>query len=787
MASRKGRGGNRTRGADTPPPNTTVAANGSLYPWLRDWQVVALFVVAIVLFFRLTLLAKAFFWEDFLLQVYPFRNFAAVSLAHGDVPLWNPYSFAGMPFQADIQSAVFYLPHLLMTPFARDGSLSFYAVEVMVIAHYVIAAAGMFVLARDSGLQRVYAGYAGLVYALSGFMIVRAIHPGFVEQAAWLPWIIFGLQRAIQRRSLRYTSITGLLAGHSILAGAPQISLYTFVLMGCYSAFLLLTETQSTSLRQRLATAWIPATVVAVAMGVAAIQLLPTLELAPLSERDALDFHAAQVGRLAWSQLITVVIPKFFGVHDAHGNAFWGPGGYGSYWETCFYWGVPAFLTAAVGATLARRHGLARFLVGIVVVSFLLALGDQLPFHKLFFGFVPGFSTFRAPARILLLATFAVALLSAMGLRTLAELGAQMPGLGKRAALGVMLAMGTIWGVVRFGNFLPINSDPILREAALRAAGQADTALLLVGLVCCIAVLLSKRIIGQSAAVGAIILLQFADVLHFGQDQNTGTQDAETFYHGRPEIRQLISALKQEQSTQLFRTTSRDGPVTMFDRNIGLVDGLYLTEGYTPLRLRRMLPPAVALERSYDLLNSKYRVTADTIAGKVRLGPAAHYLPRAMVVPEYRVISEDSMAKRFMEGTAFNPHRTVVLSQAPGISLLPSDSQRALPAPASMALLSYGANALGLSVTSATPGMLVLSEIYYPGWRAEVDGKETPIIRANVSLRALPVSAGTHTITMAFEPKSFRIGAWITIVTLLLSLGGLILGSRRLDHARAAP
>ncbi len=423
---------------------TDAIEEGHTRPVLRDWHAIVILGTLVAGFFWKILLQRAFLWEDFLVQVYPFRTFAAVSLSHGEMPLWNPYAFAGMPFQADIQSAVFYLPHLLLTFFVRDGYLSYYALEVMLIAHYWLAAAGMWAsLARELDLEPPYALFSALVFGLSGFMVVHAIHPGFVEQVAWFPWIVLCLRRSITRRSIRYALLTGVLTGHAVLAGAPQMSLYLFFLLFAYTAFtFVVLARRRRRVRANLATLWLPALAVAVALGVAAIQLLPTLELAPLSERDTISLETAQAGRLAWQQLATAVMPKLFGVSDAHGITFWGPGIYGTYWETCFYWGLTALFAAAFATTLIRRNTTALFLVGLLALSFLLAVGDQFIVYRIFFAVVPGFSRFRAPARILVLATFSAALLGGMGLRAFVDWTKDAAQTAERALLCTVAAAG---------------------------------------------------------------------------------------------------------------------------------------------------------------------------------------------------------------------------------------------------------------------------------------------------------------------------------------------------------
>ena len=85
---------------------------------------------------------------------------------------------------------------------------------------------------------------------------------------------------------------------------------------------------------------------------------------------------------------------------------------------------------------------------------------------------------------------------------------------------------------------------------------------------------------------------------------------------------------------------------------------------------------------------------------------------------------------------------------------------------------------IAIQVTAATDELLVMTEIYYPGWRATVDGVETPILRADYAFRAVPVRAGSHRVEMIFDPWSVKIGIGITLAALCVALAGLWLVRR---------
>src|SRR5689334_2013208 len=124
-------------------PLTAPSPASRVLAGIKDWHVVTAIFLLTVIFFRNILFKSAFFWEDFMYFYYPARNFAAVSMAGGELPLWNPFTLNGMPFQADIQTALFYVPNMLLTLFVSGGKLSFFWLELEIVGHYVIAGAGM--------------------------------------------------------------------------------------------------------------------------------------------------------------------------------------------------------------------------------------------------------------------------------------------------------------------------------------------------------------------------------------------------------------------------------------------------------------------------------------------------------------------------------------------------------------------------------------------------------------------------------------------------------------------
>ena len=756
----------------TPPKHKQPTEEQRTLPQLRDWQAIAAICAAVAFFFRDILLAKAYFWEDFLYYFYPVRNFAAVSMAKGELPLWNPYTLNGMPFQADIQSGIFYLPNLLLTFFVSGGRLNFYWLELEIILHYMLAGVCMYYLAKHFGITGMVALFSALVYTLSGFMIVHAIHQVVICQIAWFPLIILLFHKALNERSLQPMIIGGLILGHAVLAGYPQMSLYVYLFLLFFFLFELVRTWRASGWKGSAGISAKAAGFIVIAFAVTAIQLLPTIELAPQSQRAEISYQKSQEGVLSPAQLVTLVVPKFFGQSGAQGNTYWGPGLYWAYWETCFYIGIGALLCTLLALFLIRRNRYVAFFFGMILFSLFFALGENFFIHKLFFYYMPGFDKFRNPGRISLLFSISAALLSGFGLQYLLQSGsAEFKKI--RNFLGGAAICGAVLTFAAYQGFLqPMTNAQLYEQISSIVTSEAKIALLLIVVVAAVLYALAARKISLTVGVAVLCIVQFFDVHLFGFDQNNHALNPETYYNRPAEV---IAMLRQDGEAEITRINARQGSAMVLDRNQGMVDRVFMMEGYTPLALQRYLPPGKSWDKVCDLMNAKFRIQIDERNRSMSLATATSYNARAQFVYDERVFSDEGSLRSFMESDAFNPATTLALEEPGGLSL--HDSVRHDDGKA--AITSYATGALTIEASTPRDGYLLLSEIYYPGWKAYVDGAETKIFRADWTLRTIPVKSGSHRIDVRFEPDSFRRGMWITIVTLALCSAGMVYSTKR--------
>lgn len=375
---------------------------------------VGLAVFVLLLYAPLLFTNRVLASGDIFLYFYPYRDMAADALAAGQVPLWNPYSFLGVPFLANPQAAVLYPLHWPLSWLSVTGQIAWSAT-----LHTWILGMGGYALLRRWGHSRWAALAAGLVLAGSGFYGGLIGHINQMNGAAWLPWGLFvlaGVETSGGRARLRRAAQFGLLVALMLLAGHTQTVFINLAGIGAWVAWPLIWPWRE-PLRDRWATVratvWPRLHVYALGVGLGALlsgaQLLPTLELSALGLRSGgLSYAEASSFSLKSLHLLWTLFPSY-GLADLS-VAFDTLG----YSEFVAYVGLIGLGLAACGAWQGRGTGRAAGLL-LAGLGFFLALGRWNPVYYLLYWVVPGFDLFRAPARWMMLYTLGMAILAGVG------------------------------------------------------------------------------------------------------------------------------------------------------------------------------------------------------------------------------------------------------------------------------------------------------------------------------------------------------------------------------------
>ena len=401
--------------------------------WRKDLGAVGLLGAAVAIFFwPAAVLEGAFFVQDVMVQNHPFRDFFARALREGQLPLWNAAINCGFPLFAEGQAGPLYPPNVILALLLPTWA----ALNWNIVLHLWLASAGMYALVRAFGAVRPAALCAGLCYALSGYMVVRAMSPNFIDVCAWLPLLFWLVDRILNRGHFFYVLLFALVIGLQLLAGHPQAALYGAVAVAGY--WLYRSWVQGAGW-----VAWLAlAGALVLGAALAAVQLVPTAELVQLSNRGAgLSWASFVAMSLPPERLATLLWPNFFG-NSAHGT--YGSREVGFFIQLCAYVGVvPLFLAWA--ALRERRDGQVGFFAALALVGLVLALGKYTAIFSFFYE-IPGFSLFRIPTRFLLWFAVGASVLCGLGLDQVLRRQRQRPANGwlLAAILGVASA-GLLW------------------------------------------------------------------------------------------------------------------------------------------------------------------------------------------------------------------------------------------------------------------------------------------------------------------------------------------------------
>ncbi len=427
--------------------------------------------------------------SDMVLQNYQWKRFIREQIAQGEIPLWNPHQFAGVPFFAAGQHSALY-----------PLSIIYYALPLSAAYGWFIALnlwlAGLFMAGfmRAIGINRAGAALAGIIYQLSGFMIANAVFPMIVAAAVWLPLILWMIENILRGRSfgifrgtaLLWVLIGAVAIGCNVLAGHIELTIYTLLIAGYYAGFRLLwicigrwRETGRLPLRWAARTSLWLIMLVALGLGLSALQLMPLYEFVQSNWREERSSLDAVLGYAhAPRDLLQFLLPNFYGspAHHSYTDAFSGAlitelrnaagqpierieWGVKNYVEGALYLGVLPLALAcyALIARLWRRFEQAQYsvifgLLALVSLSFMFGTPGYGLLYRL-----PGINQLNTPFRWVFGLSLAVAALAGIGMHLLSQRASSGSRLN-RSALVIGLAL-LVAGLAIVGGLVTIQSD----------------------------------------------------------------------------------------------------------------------------------------------------------------------------------------------------------------------------------------------------------------------------------------------------------------------------------------
>ncbi|UCF78323.1 MAG: YfhO family protein [Candidatus Eiseniibacteriota bacterium] len=783
-------------------------------------------VLLALLFNQLVFGGKVFVSPDAVAPV-GFASVAQESMkAGGPYPLWNPYVFFGMPsFGSLTFNPYVYFPDVILT--GLHTVLPFLPPMTWLLLYYFLAGLFLFLLLRDGGLSVGAGLFAAVAFMLTPNLVAVGAH-GHGSQlitCAFIPIVLLAGARLLSRGDALSFGLLALAAGLQLLRAHVQVVYYTWLALGLYVLlFLLMKSATEATFVFRLRRLAYVALALVVALALASVLYLPVHDYSAFSSRGAAEGGGLEFGRATdWSfspvETMTFLVPSWLGFG---GSTYWGSMPFTDYPN---YMGILPLFLAVIGLLGLRRREVL-FFVLLALFSLLVSFGKHFePLYRLFYEYLPYFNKFRVPVMILVLLQFAVAALAAYGVERVHR---ERDSAGKdttlrRASLwiaGGFLVVWLVWLV--FGDSLGawysgLVTDSLKNKAmaagAMRnfsagaAAGLAGRCfemvrkdvliVALIGLAGFAGVhLFLRRKLSFLVLAAVLVVLTVVDIWRVNTRIFTpmvgepASVSAEVFRDDTIEFLQRDTTLYR--ILPLARDFMDNRYAAFGIANVGgyhAAKPMLYEKFYDAVIQPRKLSPAVLA-----FLNVKYIVAPEYIQpgemlslahdGSKKVYVFRDVLPRAYLVDSVKVFQEEAAVLEEIVSPSFDPSRTALLLESPAAGPVAKEGS-------SVRITSYGLNEVGIETSIAQTCFLVLSDLYYPNWRVEIDGDPTTIYRTNFLFRGVSVPPGKHEVRFFYHSRSLRAGMFLSasasaviILSLLPAAVRFFRRGRRSESAR---
>lgn len=751
--------------------------------------VLALVLCSAVLYGETLFGDRAFYARDVLHYYWPMRSAAAELIRHFELPQWAAFSQSGLPFLGDIHAAVLYPPHLLYQFLSFPRAYAW-----LLFVHHVAAGVGALVFFRRLGAGRGGALCGALVYMLSGYVAGLMNAGSLMAGAAYVPWILAVLADTLSAPR-KITALGSLLALQS-LTGDPQSVLFSA--LGC--AIFLACNARRKSLSLAVLGAF------ALAGLIAAVQLVPAWYVLGESNRAAVDAHFFEAFALHPIRLLELFMPFPLGGYLTP-QPFWA--GFAVKGPGVWPFALSAYLGAAAATVVVlgvRRSWQAGFGATLFFVGVLLALGTHGPLASMLP--LPPFRFFRYPEKYLLVASFGLAVLVSQSVERICA---------KEVSDERLTVVGTtlLLGIIGIGAVYLFDADAeafvtgVLHAFSPRVKAPAALSTL-------------RASVGRALAFGTIVwamcLLMKSNKARVAMWALPAVIAADLFVPARSvvftapvEIFQtppkLVSLLNEATPIRPFRYMRDFSYVRSFERgsedsylrlrawelgtlksNLGGAFRLEEVGGYaggfslhrwealavalydSPAKLAAVFNGCLALE---PMANGRY--SRDTHLTRLAVDAAAGYAvyKNELCQPRLRSVSQVLSAQDLEEAVRLvaSP-KFDVKSQA----VVEGGAKRA--GEANLSEVTVETKRASAQVHASGEGaLIVFATSYYPGWTALVDGRRAPLKTVNAATMGVEVDAGDHRVEFAFTDPGLKIGVLLSLLGMILAVGGAVAGS----------
>lgn len=729
---------------------------------MEDFTALFLLLIILVAFFSpLIFDDRVFFSGDFTLITYPIKSFLSQIYHLGAVPLWTESIVHGAPFMESYHPGVFYPPSLLFL--MDDVTL---ALNLFYLLHFIILAWSVYILGRSCGMSAIAALCSAVTAMLSGFILGSTLLSNFFLAAVWLPSIFYFFQNYLRKKRLRDFLGAVFVLACQVLAACPEISLMTVLLLFFYTA---LPGPGKNALWERLRPVTALAGMVALALGLSALQLYPTYKMVQLSARSGgLPFEIHALWSMQFGSLPSILLPQDFTDYlRGDQTAF-------QFLES-FYMGAFAVIFLCLGILFLRERSI-RFWTAVFFAGIFFALGSHNPVYRYFFDWLPLVDLFRYPEKFFYMSAFALIFLTGFSLDAVARAALKK----KIHCLPVITVLLFVFAGAGLAALYKSGLSPYLAFLLLPVFGL-------------LYLMLYFGKVGEAPFKALILILILFDLASHGY--RIIPMIDKGFFEREPAFAKEIKKDKDPNRVYTGRIQNRPDKFTLtngpsyFSATLAAKEYLYPYMGMIYGVEHPDSVPGVGLELSDHKLwrealisgdpekrrrilarsNVKYWVDVDTptpyrngfpiiLPGRMQVLEGA--LPRAFLVNKARFATGPRLLDIYYS-ESFDPRDEVILSQQ-------AEWKAEENFTGTVEEIKYSPNHVVIQTVQSGAGFLVLLDSYFPGWKVIVDGEEGQVLQANHFFRAVKLGPGRHTLEFSYMPGSFKTGLAVTSATFLL-------------------
>ncbi|ROL62380.1 hypothetical protein D9V86_00975 [Bacteroidetes/Chlorobi group bacterium ChocPot_Mid] len=804
----------------------------------QDLFYIALLFVLVYIFFSSAIFGNGFYVSDNLASK-SFETYVKDAENHGVFPQWIPYIFSGMPsFAAMLTTGARAWAFLQSIFFNIIGffGLLFGSDVARLAMYYIIYGIGIYILMRTKDHERFVAFFTSVAAVFSTSVIVWIMigHNTKPVVFAMFPFVILLLEQLRQKFSIINTVLLIIVVHIMMEAGHVQMIFYGITTFALYLIFEFVSRLISKRKPLKVLRA---AGLLILAGGIAFImssdRYLSTMEYTPYSTRgtgpivktnndkqDATgghDYDYATMWSYSPQEMMLFFVPNYFGFGklEYSGQATRGESvKLPTYWgqkpfdDAAAYMGILVFALAVLGFIMYRSNVFVQFLLVTSLFSLLLSFGKNLPvLYDLFYYYVPSFNKFRAPSMALAIMQFTVPILAGYGLTGILNWRKNQDSISKKQMKGLLIAsvsflgLGFLFALLFKSSYIDAvnaSENQSFQNYLKQIPDYADfiyshmiSDWLLNGVLLLLAVMIifyfTKGKLSKNLMYLALLIILVVDLWRVGfRPMEVSDKPIESGAFAKTDVIQFL-----EQDKSIYRIadmSQRETPNSLAYFKIQNVNGYHSAK----LRLYQDIMDVANMPQAqgstslvlnpflWNLMNVKYILAqgklwegATPVFQSQMTKESVYYnpglLPRAFFVDSVKVEKPLKILYHLRDGD-FNPIQVAYLEKSID---LPIDT---VQNECTAKIVGYRNESIKIKATATGNNLLFISEIYYPSWKAFIDGKETEIYKTNYAFRSIIVPKGIHNIELKYLSKGFELGKQLSLASNILVALALLLG-----------